>query len=153
VEKEFPGTKKKDGSIDRDLLGGIVFNDPQKLHKLEKIVHPLIKKAELDFLQEARRANVRAVVLEIPLLFETGADARCNITLCVAAPPAEQKARVLARPNMNEDKFLAVLERQMPNAEKCNLADYVVPTGVSLAETEDYLRSLFEKLGLMKKEP
>ena len=152
VAKAFPETLKR-GKIDRKLLGGAVFGKPEKLRRLEEIIHPLITKAEKDFLREARRAKARAALLEIPLLFETGAERRCDLVLCASAPRAVQKARVLKRPNMDVKKFRALLKRQMPNAEKCKRADYRIPTGVSLAETRKYVRRLFEELGLMKTAP
>jgi dephospho-CoA kinase len=85
------------------------------------------------------------------LLFETGAEARCDLTLCVAAPRGVQRARVLARPGMTEKKFRAIPARQMPHLVKCERADYRVPTGTSMAATEKYLLRLFTKLGLLGK--
>jgi len=149
VAKAFPETMKR-GKIDRTLLGCAVFGDSEKLRRLEKIIHPLIAKAERAFLREARRAKAPAALLEIPLLFETKAERRCDLTLCVSAPRAVQKARVLKRPGMDMKKLRALLARQMPNAEKCKKADYVIPTGVSLAETKKHVRKLIERLGLMK---
>jgi dephospho-CoA kinase len=152
VAKLFPETLRR-GAIDRKLLGLAVFDKPGKLRRLEKIIHPVIKKAERDFLHCARKSKARAAILEIPLLFETGADARCDITLCVTASHAVQKARVLARPDMNEKKLRAILARQLPNAEKCKLADYTVPTGTSVVATRAALRKLIKKCGFMKTAP
>ncbi len=148
VAAKFPEARRR-GRIDRKILGRIVFDDPRKLRQLEKILHPLVRESERAFLQRARLRKTRAVVLEIPLLFETGAEARCDITLCVTAPLAVQKARVLPRPNMGEKKFLAILARQMPNAEKCKRADYTVPTGTSIVTTREYLRKLLGDLLLL----
>jgi dephospho-CoA kinase len=148
VSRLFLGVLKR-GGIDRKLLGRAVFGQPEKLHQLERIIHPLIKKAEQDFLKKARQAKARAAILEIPLLFETRAEKRCDITLCVTASRAAQRARVLARPGMTEAKFRTILARQMPTAEKRKRADYTVPTGTSLIATEKHLRKLFGKLGLL----
>lgn len=144
VAEIFPETLKR-GAIDRKLLGRAVFGQPRKLRRLERIIHPLLREQERAFLQKARKAKARAAILEIPLLFETGADKRCDITLCVTAPRAIQKARVLARPGMNEEKLRAILARQMPNAEKCRRADYAIPTGKGLRATEKHLRMLFAR--------
>lgn len=151
IARLFPKALKR-GAIDHKILGGIVFGQPEKLRQLERIVHPLIKKAEQDFLKKAHQAKARAAILEIPLLFEAGAERRCDITLCVMAPRAAQRARVLARPGMTEAKFRAILARQLPDAEKRRKADYTVPTGTSLIATEKYLRKLFGKLGLLPKD-
>jgi dephospho-CoA kinase len=148
VAKAFPETLKR-GRINRELLGQAVFGNPRKLGRLEDITHPLVKKAEDAFLQEAHKAKARAVVLEIPLLFETKAERRCDITLCVSAPFHVQRARVLPRKNMNEKKFYGILARQKSDAEKCKMADYVIPTGTSPAETKEYIRALFHELGLL----
>ncbi|MDD3370251.1 MAG: dephospho-CoA kinase [Alphaproteobacteria bacterium] len=152
VAKAFPDTLRR-GGIDRKRLGLAVAGNPRKLRQLEKIVHPLIRKSERLFLQKARAAKAPAVVLEIPLLFETGAQKRCDVTLCVSAPRAVQKARVLARPGMDEKKFRAFLARQMPDAQKRKMADYVVPTGVSVANTKKALSALIGKMGLRKTAP
>ncbi len=148
VAKLFPQTKKR-GGIDRGLLAEAVFGKPEELEKLEKIVHPLIAKAERAFLKKARKDKALAAILEIPLLFETGAEAQCDIVLCVSAPPGVRKSRVMARSGMTEARFRAIVKRQMPHAEACNRADYVIPTGESVAETKKYLRGAFEKLGLL----
>jgi dephospho-CoA kinase len=150
VAKTFPGTLKR-GGIDRKILGRLVFGKPQELHKLEKIIHPLIRAQEREFLRQARKTKARAAILEIPLLFETGAEEHCDITLCVTAPRAVQKHRVLSRPGMTEEKLRAILARQMPNAEKCKRADYIVPTGQGLEDTERHLRKIFMGLGLPPK--
>ncbi len=148
VARLFPETFKR-GGIDRRRLAQIVFGQPGKLRRLERILHPLVWQAERAFLQKARKDKKRAVVLEIPLLFETGADKRCDITLCVSAPRAVQKARVLARPNMTKELFAAIVAQQMPGAKKCKKANYVIATGTDLKTTEVMLRKLFAKLGLL----
>ncbi len=148
VARLFPHTLKR-GAIDRALLGQTVFGQPEALRKLEKIIHPLLRSAERAFLQKARQDKARAAVLEIPLLFETGAEQRCDITLCVTAPRAMQKARVLARPGMTEQRLRDILARQMPDAEKRQKADYVVPTGKGIEATKKHLQKLLGKLSLL----
>jgi dephospho-CoA kinase len=148
VARLFPETLRR-GAIDRKLLGQAVFGQPKKLRQLERIIHPLLRDQERAFLQKARATSARAAILEIPLLFETSAEKRCDITLCVTASRAIQKKRVLSRPGMSEEKLRAILARQMPNAEKCRKADYAVPTGQGLLATEKYLRRLLIKLSLL----
>ena len=150
VARLFPEALKR-GGIDRKILGRTVFGCPKKLRQLEKIIHPLLRQAEQGFLQKARKAKAPGAILEIPLLFETGADKRCDITLCVTAPRAVQKSRVLSRAGMSEEKLRAILKRQMPNAEKIRKANYAIPTGTSLESTEKHLRKLFLKLALLDK--
>lgn len=145
VAKLFPAALKK-GAIDRKSLARAVFADKRLLRRLEKIIHPLIRSAEREFLRKSRKAKKRAAILEIPLMFETGANKRCDIVLCVSAPPAVQKARVMSRPDMTEKKWRAIVARQMPEAQKRRRADYVVPTGKGLKATEIHLRKLFMDL-------
>ena len=145
IAKLFPEACH-DGAIDRAELGRLVFGKPGKLRKLEAILHPLVQKAERDFLKQARRNQARAVVLEIPLLFETGAEKRCDMTICVTAPKAIQKARVLKRKGMTAAKLKAILARQMPDRDKRRRADYVVRTGVSRTDTKKQLRKILEGL-------
>jgi dephospho-CoA kinase len=123
----------------------LVFGKPAKLKKLEAILHPLVRRAERHFINQAKRAKAAAVVLEIPLLFETGGEKRCDITICVTAPKAVQKARVLRRKGMDEARLKAILARQMPDAEKRRHADFVVRTGVSRADTKRQLRDILSR--------
>ncbi|MGB4101850.1 MAG: dephospho-CoA kinase [Alphaproteobacteria bacterium] len=116
-------------AIDRRILGGLVFGQPEKLRQLEAILHPLVRAAEEAKIARARAAGKKAVVLDIPLLFETDGDQRCDTTLCVTAPAAVQRRRVLSRPGMSAEKFAQILAAQLPDAEKCRRADYVIHTG------------------------
>lgn len=118
------------GRINRFQLGALVFADLLALKRLEQILHPLVWRAQRSFLIRMSRYRYRMAVLDIPLLFETGADGRFDATVVVAAPEFIQRARVLARPGMTEGKFRDVLKRQMPSGQKCRLADFVVPTGL-----------------------
>ncbi len=118
------------GRVDRQKLGARVFTDGAALKRLEGILHPLVRAAEHQFLAQAARRRVRAVALDIPLLFETGGERRVDATLVVTAPPFVQRSRVLARPGMSGEKFSAILKRQVPDREKCRRADFVVRTGL-----------------------
>lgn len=152
VEKAFPGTKKR-GAIDRELLGRTISADPKKLRTLEKIVHPLVKKSRQAFLSDAKEKDFKAAVIEIPLLFETGAEKHCDVVLCVSAPAEMQQKRVLARSKMTEKKFEALLARQMPDAKKRQLADYVISTDCSQTQTKRTLLELMGKLGILAPGP
>ena len=142
VAKHFPDALKN-GAIDRKKLGAMVFGQPVKLKKLEKILHPLVHDAEYAFLKKSK--NNMAVVLEIPLLFETRAEKRCDFVVCVSAPPHVQKKRVLARKGMTPARFKSILARQMPDKEKRQRADYVVGTGISRADTKKQLRAILNQ--------
>ncbi len=131
IEAAFPGMVQG-GKVDRERLARAVAGSPAKLAELERIVHPLVVEAEIAFLRAEEAKGAKLAVLEIPLLFETGAQDRCDVTIVVSAPEAVQKARVLARPGMTEEKLAHLLKRQMPDAEKRAHADYVVDSGTSL---------------------
>jgi len=140
IEKEFPGTVS-DGIVDRTKLGAAVFNDPERMKRLEAIVHPLVREEEDNFLK--RVADLSPVaVLDIPLLFETGGERRCDATLVVTAPTSVQRARVMGRPGMTEQKFSAILAKQMPDAEKRARAHFLVDTGRGFASAEAQVRSI-----------
>ncbi|MGE5504309.1 MAG: dephospho-CoA kinase [Actinomycetota bacterium] len=128
VEAAFPGVVQK-GVVDRAELGRRVFGNDAALRRLEAILHPMVRAAERAFLARQRSRHVRLVVLDIPLLFETGAERRCDAVAVVTAPAFLQAARVLARPGMTPARLAAVLAKQMPDADKCKRADFVVPTG------------------------
>ena len=127
IEAVFPGTTSG-GIVDRALLARRVLGDPVALKRLEAIVHPLVQASERRFLADAEARGDKVVVLDIPLLFETGGDARVDAVVVVSAPAAVQRARVLERPGMTAEKFEAILSQQMPDAEKRRRADFVVDT-------------------------
>ena len=129
IEATFPGTVV-DGALDRTALRAAVLGNREALTKLEKILHPMVRDEERSFLARARRAGKPAAVLDIPLLFETGGEARVDATLVVTAPAFLQRLRVLARPGMSAGKLAAILARQTPDAEKRRRADFVIPTGL-----------------------
>jgi len=132
IEAAFPGTTAE-GRVDRAKLAKRLSGDPGAFGRLEAIVHPAVRRAEADFLQQARAAGAPAVVLDIPLLFETGRHRDVDKVVVVSAPAEVQRVRVLARPGMTAEKFEALLARQMPDAEKRARADFVVPSGDGLA--------------------
>ena len=139
VEKAFPGTVA-DGMVDRGKLGAAVLGDPVRMKELEAIVHPLVREEEETFLKRAASAPI--AVLDIPLLFETGGEARCDATLVVTAPASVQRERVLARPGMTEGKFQSILSKQMPDAEKRARAHFLVDTSRGFISAEAQVRSI-----------
>jgi len=145
IETAFPGVVK-DGRIDRKLLSEKIAGSPERLLRLERIVHPLVVAAELDFLRAAEKDGAPLAVLEIPLLFETGADSRVDVTVVTSAPQEVQRARVLSRPGMTAEKLEHLLARQLPDAERRARADYVVDSGTSLADMRIEIDKLIESL-------
>lgn len=144
IGEAFPGSLRPDGSVDRDRLRQIVLDQPEKLQRLEALIHPLVAEESRTFL--ARYAEVPLVVLDIPLLFETGAKRHCDAVLVVSAPPEVQRARVLARPGMTEAAFDAILGKQMPDAEKRARADFVIDTSLGFAHAEAEVVALIARL-------
>ena len=145
IESAFPGVAK-DGRIDRKTLSETIAGSPERLLRLERIVHPLVVAAELDFLRAAEKDGAPLAVLEIPLLFETGADSRVDVTVVMSAPQHVQRARVLSRPGMTADKLEHLLARQLPDAERVARADYVVDSGLGLADMRIEIDKLVESL-------
>lgn len=134
-----------EGFIDRKALGRLAFADPKVLADLEAILHPLVRKEEEAFLKRARRQRRRAVLLDIPLLFETGGEHRCDRVIVVSAPFFLQRRRVLARPGMTEKAFARILARQMPDRRKRLRADTVIPTGQGIAASERAVRRFLNR--------
>jgi dephospho-CoA kinase len=130
VAAAFPEALK-DGAIDRTALGRQVFGDPEALNRLEAILHPLVRQSERRFLARVRRERRAVAVLDIPLLFETGGQRRCDVVLVVSAPRRIQLARVLGRPGMSAARLAGIEARQMSDAEKRRRADFVIATGLS----------------------
>jgi dephospho-CoA kinase len=141
----FPGSVKDD-RVDREALRAAVLGKPDALKRLERIVHPLVRDEERRFLARARRAGRRMVVLDVPLLLETGGQARVDRVVVVSAPAAVQRGRVLRRRGMTEDRLAAILARQMPNREKRRHADAVVPTGLSRFFAQATIRRMVRAL-------
>lgn len=143
IETAFPGTTGADG-VDREKLAQAVFGDRAALARLEAIVHPAVRAARREFLAE--HGGEKLVVFDIPLLFEKGGVEEVDAVLVVSAPPATQRARVLARAGMTPQRFAEILALQMPDAQKRARADYVIDTGASLAETRAEVARLVDKL-------
>jgi dephospho-CoA kinase len=132
IEAAFPGATDEQG-VDRDRLAKMALGDPAALKRLESIVHPGVAEARAAFL--AANADASLVLLDIPLLFETGGEGQVDRVAVVSAPADVQRARVLARPGMTAARFEAILARQMPDAEKRARADFIIDTAGPLAET------------------
>lgn len=133
VGAAFPGAVK-DGSIDRAELARQLASEPQRFSELEAIVHPLVRQKEQLFLDEQQASGAEMVLLDIPLLFESGAADRVDIVVVVTCDPQVQRQRVLARPGMSEEKFAMILARQVPDAEKRQKADFLIDTGHGIEE-------------------
>ena len=145
IEAAFPGTTHG-GKVDRQRLAQALIAKPEGFARLEAIVHPLVLAAELAFLHAEAAKGARMAVLEIPLLLETGGDARVDVVVVVSAPADKQRERVMQRPNMTPEKLEQVLARQMPDAEKRAWADFIVDTGGTLAETDAQVDNIVESL-------
>lgn len=131
IEREFPGTTTN-GTVDREKLSAQVVGRPEALSRLEKLIHPLVGQLRARFMADAEKSGAKAVLLDIPLLFETGDPAKFHAVIVVSAPHDIQRARVLARPGMTPEKFEAILKRQLPDSEKRARADFVIDTGQGL---------------------
>ena len=147
IEEAFPGTTK-DGAVDRELLRQRVFDDAGVLRRLESIVHPLVQEVRATFLARAGAAGSSLVVLDIPLLYETGADRGVDAVAVVSAPEAVQKARVMARAGMTEERFSAIMARQIPDSEKRRRADFVIETGDGLERARARVSEVIAALSL-----
>ena len=145
IERRFPGTTRGE-SVDRDALSAAVLGRPDELAALEALVHPEVQAARERFIADNRDA--RALLFEIPLLFETGGEAQFDTVIVVSAPADVQRARVLQRRGMTAEKLDAILARQMPDDEKRSRANFVVDTGGDLSTTEAQVRDIIACLGL-----
>jgi dephospho-CoA kinase len=146
VAKLFPGALV-DGAIDRRKLGAKVFADPAALAHLEAILHPLARRDMKAFLDVHRRRRAKRVVLDVPLLYETGLDAICDAVVVVSASPAIQRQRALARPGMTDEKLAGILARQMPDSEKRRRADIVAVTALGYLPTLRALKRAIRATG------
>lgn len=145
IEATFPGTTR-DGVVDRALLGALVLDDATALTRLEAIVHPLVAASRDAFLAEAEKKGARLVVLDIPLLFETGGDHKVDAVVLVTAPEAVQKERVSRRPGMTPERLAVILARQRPDAEKRARAHFIIDTGGEFAATARQVRAILRAL-------
>lgn len=148
IEASFPGTVR-DGVVDRPALSKIVLADPAALKRLEAIVHPLVRQAEADFLARARAAGRRMVVLDIPLLFETGRDRAVDVVVVASCDAAIQRERVLARPGMTVERFEAILSKQVSDETKRAGAHFVVDTGDGLEPARRRVADLVRALSFV----
>ena len=145
IEARFPGVVAN-GTVDRDKLSAAVLGNREALRDLEKIVHPLVRADADAFIALNREAGQKLVLLDIPLLFETGGEGRVDRIVVVTAPAQVQRERVLARPGMTADKFEAILARQVPDAEKRARADFVIDTGPGIDAARAAVRAIVEEL-------
>lgn len=150
IEAAFPGTTAG-GKVDRNKLAARVLGDPAALKRLEDIVHPLVQAAERRFLAEAEVRGETVVVLDIPLLFETGAEARVDAVVVVSAPRQVQRTRVLERPGMTPAKLEAILAKQMPDADKRQRADFVVDTSRGFEAARAQVRAILDAVATIPK--
>lgn len=145
IEAAFPGTTADD-QVDRTKLAAALAGDADRFRTLERIVHPLVAEAERRFLRQAHDRGDRLAGLEIPLLLEVGRHLHVDVVIVVSAPAHHQRARVLERPGMSEERLEALLERQLPDTEKRARADFVVDTGTTLADTEAQVDAILNAL-------
>jgi dephospho-CoA kinase len=148
VEAAFPGTTA-DGKVDRQKLSQRVLGNPEALKKLEQIVHPLLGAHRQKFLEDAEKAGAPIVLMDVPLLFETGGEKRMDAVIVVSAPAELQRERVLARENMTQEKLDAILARQMPDAEKRKRADFVVDTSRGLEPVRADVKDILARVAKM----
>lgn len=145
VEAAFPGTTA-DGAVDREKLRQRVLGDPDAVARLETLVHPLVRAEEEKFRAAAAGAGRRVVLLDVPLFFETGGETRVDLVIVASAPAAIQRARMLSRPGMNEERLAAMLARQLSDAEKRARAHFIIDTSGELSRTRkavgDILRAV-----------
>jgi len=144
IEAAFPGATVG-GKVDRKKLSTRVVNDPAAMKQLEQIVHPMLRAYHQKFLDEAEKSGAPIVVVDIPLLFETGGEKRVDAVLVVTTTPEIQRQRILARNDMTPEKLEAILARQLPDAEKRRRADFVVDTSNGLGPVRDQIRDILDQ--------
>jgi len=145
IEQAFPGTVSA-GTVDRRKLSAVVLDRPELLRKLGQIVHPLVRADADAFVDRHRKAGTRLIVLDIPLLFETGGTDRVDSILVVTASPEVQRQRVMSRPGMTEEKFAAILANQVADKDKRRNADYLIDTGAGLDAARQEVRKIISTL-------
>lgn len=145
IEAAFPGTVAN-GVVDRGKLGKRVIGNAEEMKRLEAIVHPLVAEVRNRFLEDAASGGAALAVLDIPLLYETGGEKLCDYVVVVSAPAEIQRARVLARPEMTEEKFRAILAKQVPDAEKRKRADFVVDSSQGFEAARMQVAAIISRL-------
>jgi len=148
IEAAFPGTTRG-GKVDRVKLAERVVGDRAAIKQLEEIVHPLVRAEEERFLAAAEAKGTKIVVLDIPLLFETGGDKRCDAVVVVSAPAEVQRQRALERPGMTEERLQGLLAKQVPDAEKRARADFVVDSGQGFESARAQVREILKRVATM----
>jgi dephospho-CoA kinase len=148
IEAAFPGTTV-DGKVDRNRLSAKVVHDAAAMKLLEQIVHPMLGASRQKFLDQAERSGAPVVVVDVPLLFETGGEKRVDAVVVVTSTPEIQRERILARDNMTGEKLDAILARQLPDAEKRKRADFVVDTSHGLDPVRLRIRDILEQAAKM----
>lgn len=146
INQVFPGCLDDQGCVDRQKLGTKVFGDEAALKKLEAILHPMVREEEHKFLRIQHLRRCKIVVLDIPLLFETRGEKRCDAVCVVSASKTLQAKRVLARSGMTQEKFSAILKKQMPNVEKVKRADYVIFTGSGYRTARNQVKKILQDI-------
>ncbi len=149
VEAAFSGSAEKTPSgprINRAALARRIMGDRTAMQRLEDILHPLVRNAETQFLSSATARRAKLIVLDVPLLYETGGDRRCDAVAVVWAPPCVQAQRVLRRPGMTPALLAAIRARQMPAKDKLRRADFTIPTGVGRAAALRHVRRIVKIL-------
>ena len=152
LEEAFPGVVI-DGAVDRSLLRERVVGDAEAMRRLESIVHPLTGAAQVEFLKQAEADAAAFVVLDVPLLFESGGDKRCDYVAVVTAPAEMQRARVLARGSMSEEAFESILAKQTPDAEKRARADFVISTAFGFDFAREHVQAIANLMERDGKDP
>jgi dephospho-CoA kinase len=152
IEQAFPGSTSG-GKVDRNKLATMVLNDNAALARLEAIVHPMVTASREKFLADARDNGAQVVVLDVPLLFETSVERRCDAVVVVSAPPEIQRSRAFQRPGMTDDKLAAILSKQTPDAEKRRRADFVVDSSQSFDHTRMQIRDILQKAAKLPQRP
>ncbi len=150
IERAFPGTTVA-GKVDRAKLGARVLGDDAALDRLEAIVHPLVQAAERRLIADSEARGDKVVVLDIPLLFETGGDRRVDAVVVVSSPPEVQRSRVLERRGMTPEKLEAILAKQIPDQEKRRRADFIVDTSRGFEAARVQVRAILQALTTMPK--
>jgi dephospho-CoA kinase len=145
IEAAFPGTTV-DGKVDRARLSAQVVHDPAAMKQLEQIVHPMLGASRKKFFEEAEAAGAPVVVVDVPLLFETGGEKRVDAVVVVTTTPEMQRERVLARGTMDDAKLDAILARQLPDAEKRKRADFVVDTSDGLDPVRTRIKDILAEV-------
>ncbi len=148
IEAAFPGTTV-DGKVDRYKLSAQVVHDPKAIKRLEEIVHPMLGASRQKFLDDAERSGAPVVVVDVPLLFETGGEKRVDAVVVVTTTPEIQRQRILARDNMTGEKLDAILARQLPDVEKRKRADFIVDTSHGLDPVRARIRDILDQAAKM----